>query len=113
MKGKKRFIFPLFVLFFGAGWMLDTAKIFPSITWLWPVTLGVLGVCTLLLTKLSRLTLVLGTMFLLMAVCSVFRQAGHLEVRWEIPLLVTLFGLLMLIAQILPIPFSAKITSGK
>jgi hypothetical protein len=62
------------------------------------------GLLSFVLAGFDKVSVVLGPFFLLASGLSVLRQTGHLALRIELPILVTLAGALLLIARLPKIP---------
>lgn len=103
---KKQLLVPSLIILVGVGWLLNALNLFPAVDWIWTLTLAGAGVLSLLLGGLNRLTVVVGPFLLACALCSIFRQMGQLEVKYEMPILVIVLGVLLLISQLsrLPVP---------
>lgn len=103
---KKTLMLPILLITVGTGWLLTTLKIAPGIDWIWTLGLAVVGIFTLVLGGLDKVTIVIGPFFILASLLSVLRQTGRLHLDVEIPILVILTGILMLFARsrIIPMP---------
>jgi hypothetical protein len=87
----------------GAGWLLDNAGVAPAIEWLWTLGLAVTGVLSVVLLGFDRVTAVVGPFLVVCSVFSILQQTGRIEVYYEIPILVILFGVLLLAAVVFPL----------
>lgn len=90
----------IIIITVGVGWLLSNIGYMPGINWVWTLSLAVVGVLTFVLSGgLDKCSLIIGPLFLVSSILSVFRQTGRLSIDAEIPLLVILGGMLLLIAQ--------------
>ncbi len=106
---KKTFAAPILIIALGIGWLLTTRNIVPGVNWIWTIGLGVTGV--LVVTRgLDKVTVVFGPFLMAATFFSIMRQTGRMSVDTEVPSLVILFGTLMLVAEILPVPIPKWIT---
>jgi hypothetical protein len=95
----------LLIIAVGIGWLLSAQRIGAGINWVWTLGLGVVGVATFVLSGgLDKLSIVLGPFFLVGSLLSILRQTGRLQLDAEMPILVTLIGVLLLVAQLRSIP---------
>ncbi len=106
---REQFAVPVLVLLIGIGWLLNQAEILRGVDWFWTGFLAVFGIALLLLGKWSRGSVTGGVFMMILAVASIFRQSGRLTLEWEVPILVVILGVLMILAQLLPLPDSAKL----
>jgi len=94
---------PILVIALGTGWLLSVQQVAPGVDWIWTLGLGVTGLL-IVWASFDKVTAVVGP-FLLAASClSILRQTGRLNINAEVPVLVIVFGTLMLLAKLLPIP---------
>ena len=100
---KKALAAPILIIALGIGWLLTTWNIVPGVNWIWVVGLGVTGVL-ILVGSIDKVTVVIGTFLIAATIFSLMRQTGRMNVDTEVPSLVIVFGTLMLLAKILPIP---------
>jgi len=92
----------LLVIAVGVGWLLSASRVVPGVNWAWVLALGVLGLLTLVLGGIDKLTVVVGPFLVALAVFSLLRQTGRIGVEKEIPSLLVIFGLLLLVARSVP-----------
>jgi len=52
----------------------------------------------------TKFTFVIGSFLLISSVCSILRQTGMLRPNIEIPVLFIVFGVLILVSMLLPLP---------
>lgn len=101
MKAKnKELILPLAIMLVGLGWLLTALDITPEIDWIWTLALAAIGGLSFIAWGVDRFTVVFGPFFLVASILSVFRQAGHLALKLEVPILMIVFGALQLFATI-------------
>jgi hypothetical protein len=104
-KSRAPLIIPVLIIVVGVGWLLTAEGFGPGINWLWTLGLGVIGILTFVLSKgLDKVSVVLGSFFLLASLLSVLRQTGQLSLDIEVPVLVISIGILLLLAQLPAIP---------
>ncbi len=111
----KDLIAPILVIALGVTWLLNILEIMPGVDWIWTVGLAAVGIITLLLGGVNKLTVVVGPFLMIGSVCSLLRQMGKLPIDQEVPILTIILGVLMLLVQILnlPMPESFKLTSDE
>lgn len=100
----KRLVVPVLVILLGITWLLNVLDIIPGVDWIWTVGLAAVGILTLAVGGINKLTIVIGPFFVIASVCSILRQTGRLEIDREIPILTIVLGCLLLLAQLLPLP---------
>ena len=71
------------------------------------VALGVSGILLLTVTRLDRFNFVAGLSLIVSSLLAVLRQSGKLTVNVEAPVLFIALGILLLLAQLIPLPASA------
>ena len=99
----KKLIIPFLIIAIGVIWLLNVLKLLPDIDWFWTIGLAAAGILSMVTGGLNKVTVVVGPFLLIASVSSVLRQTGRLHLNYEIPILVIIFGLLILISQILPL----------
>jgi len=97
---KQTLVVAVLLIAVGAGWLLRTLEVAPDIDWVWTLILAVVGLLSLALAGLDKVSVVVGPFFLLASVLSVLRQTGHLQLDVELPALLTLAGFLLLVARL-------------
>jgi hypothetical protein len=103
---KRTLLVPILAITLGSGWLLTALDVAPRIDWVWTLCLAVVGLLTLAVGGIDKVTVVVGPFFLIASCLSVFRQAGRMSVDVEVPILVILAGVLLLIARsaVVPMP---------
>jgi hypothetical protein len=101
---RKRFIVPLLVIILGVTWLLNVLKIMPGVDWMWTLGLAAVGILTMAVGGLNKLTVVIGPFLLAASVSSLLRQTGRLEIDREVPILTIVLGGLLLLVQLLNLP---------
>ncbi len=114
-------VIPILIIVVGIGWLLTAMGFGPGINWVWTLGLGVIGIVTFVVSGgFDKVSVVIGSFFLLASLLSVLRQTGQLNIDIEVPVLVISIGALLLVAQlpaiphpgwIVPLPPPAKETS--
>jgi hypothetical protein len=94
----------LIVIALGTAWLLNTMHIISGVNWIWTLGLALAGLLILATNGINKLTIVTGPLLIIASIFSVLRQTNHIELDHEVPILVILMGVLMLIAQIAPVP---------
>ena len=107
----KGLVVPVLVIVLGATWLLNILKVLPGVDWIWTVGLAAVGVLTLLVGGINKLTVVVGPFLVVGSICSLLRQLDMLAVDREIPILTIVLGVLMLIAQVCRLPASEILKS--
>ena len=108
MKSRKPAIaISLFIVALGVAWLLNTMRVAPQLDWIWIVGLGVSGILLLTVTRLDRFNFVAGLSLIVSSILAVLRQSGKLTVNVEAPVLFITLGILLLLAQLLPLPGTA------
>jgi len=100
----KGLVVPVLVIVLGITWLLNILKVLPGIDWIWTIGLAVVGVLTLLVGGINKLTAIVGPFLMVGSICSLLRQLDVLPIDREIPILTIVLGILMLIAQVLSLP---------
>ena len=104
-KSRAPIVISLLIIVVGVGWLLTALGIGPGINWLWTLGLGVIGILIFVVSRgIDKVSVVLGTFFLLASLLSMLRQTEQLRLDIEIPLLVISIGILSLVAQLPAIP---------
>ena len=101
---RKHLLLPLLVVILGVAWLLNAMEFMPDVDWIWTFGLATVGILTLGVGGLSKFTCVMGPFFIIASVCSVLRQTSRLRLETEIPILIIVFGCLMLLVQIVKVP---------
>jgi hypothetical protein len=101
---KKAAFLPLLLMTFGVGWLLTSLGIAPRVDWVWTLGIGGVGLLTLAFGGLNKFTVVVGPFLILSSAFAFLRQLGMLQFEVEAPLLVIIFGALLLVAQMPAIP---------
>jgi hypothetical protein len=94
---------PVLIITVGVGALLSAMGVGEGVDWIWSLGLAVVGVFALA-SGVDKVTAVVGPFLVFASIFSVLRQTGRLSVNLEMPMLVIVFGVLMLIARIAPIP---------
>ena len=100
----KGFVVPVLVTVLGVTWLLNVLNVLPRVDWIYTVGLAAVGVLTLLVGGINKLTAVVGPFLMVASICSLLRQLDALPIDREIPILTIVLGILMLIAQVFSLP---------
>ncbi len=109
---KKSLVVPVLLITVGTGWLLSELRVAPSIDWIWTLGLAMVGVITIAIGGIDKVTVVVSPFFIVASGISVLRQTGRLTLDLEVPILVILSGVLLLIARIPAIPVPKWIIQG-
>lgn len=113
----RRLVVAILTIVVGVAWLLNVLKTVPGVDWVWTLGLAAVGVLTLAVSGLNKLSIVAGPFLVLVSVCSLLRGTHRLSVDREIPILVIALGTLILVSQLsrLPLPevFRSNRTSDK
>jgi hypothetical protein len=101
---KSGLILPVLLIALGGGWLITSLGVGSGIDWIWTLGLASVGLLSFLISGLDKVTVVLGPLFLAASCLSFMRQAGHITLDVEIPILVMLAGVLMLVARMPAVP---------
>lgn len=102
----RRFIIPLIIVAAGAGWLASELTQIPSIEIVWTVGLLVGGLAAFMANGFSTASFVPGAFLLICSASSVLRWRGLLEWRYELPVLIMVFGVLLAVNKSGLIPVS-------
>lgn len=100
----KNLIVPILTIIVGVAWLLNVIGMVPGVDWIWTGALAAAGILSFAVGGLNKLTVVTGPFLIAASLCSVLRQTGRLSIDHEIPVLVIIFGVLLLIAQLCKLP---------
>src|SRR5258708_6693912 len=100
----KGILISLLIMVIGVAWVLNTLHFIAGVDWIWTLALGATGVLMIAWPKLNKITFIVGTFLIVGSIFSVARQTNLISVDVEVPVLVIIFGLLVLIAQLPFIP---------
>lgn len=95
---------PILLIAFGVGWLLTTLGVAPGVDWIWTLCIGVVGLVSLAVGGINKVTVVVGPFCLVASALSLLRQTGRLSFDVEVPILVILAGVLLLVARLPSIP---------
>lgn len=101
---------PILVILLGVTWLLNVLKILPGVDWIWTAGLAAVGILTLAVGGINKLTVVVGPFLMVASVCSILRQTGRLEIDREVPVLTIVLGCLLLLVQLLNLPLPEMLT---
>lgn len=103
---QKTLILPILLITVGAGWLLTTLGVAPGIDWVWTLGLAMVGLLTVAVGGIDKVSVVIGPFFIVASSLSILRQTGRLRLDVELPILVIVAGVLLLVARspAIPIP---------
>ena len=113
-KVKSEIAIPAVILAVGIGWLVNSLDVIPDVNWVWSLGLGAAGALVLATGGINKGTVVIGPLLLIVALLSVARQTGGLELKLEVPLLIIALGGLSLFSALsgLPTGFDEKKQDG-
>jgi len=91
------------IISLGIAWLLNNVGILPAVEWVWTLGLAVAGVVIIAVLGFDKATAVIGPFLVIGSFFSILRQTGRISVNYEIPILVIIFGLLLLVAVVAPL----------
>jgi hypothetical protein len=100
---KKEIGFAVLIIAVGIAWLLNVYNVLPGVDWIWSGGLAMLGLLVLAIGGLNQLTVIVGPFLIVASALSVLRQTGRLSTNVEVPMLVIVFGVLLLCSHILPL----------
>ncbi len=92
-------VFPVLLIVIGAGWLLNKFDYFPSMRWLVILGLLVAGVAILAIEGVNKSTVVLAPMLIASGLAILFRLQYGLAWSLQWPVLLILWGALLLLAR--------------
>ncbi len=107
---RAKYIAPTLVIVLGITWLLNTLHILPGLDWIWTVGLATVGVLTMAIGRINKLTIVVGPFLIVSSICAMLRQTDRLTIDIELPILITALGCLMLVSIVSDIPKSDLLT---
>ena len=116
MANKSALAVPIAIVLIGIGWLLNTMNVIADINWVWTLSLAGIGLLVFVMDGLNRFSIVIGPFFIAASLLSVARQANQLNSNVEAPILVILFGVLLMVSQLsrLPAPkWMLEVPGGK
>ena len=96
---RMRFVIPILVIVVGVTWLLNVLEVIPGVDWIWTIGLAAVGVLTLAVGGVNKLTIVAGPFMIIAAITSILRQTEILGIDKEIPILTIALGSLLLVVQ--------------
>jgi len=97
-------VIPLLIIALGIGWLLNVLHVMVRVDWVWTLALAAVGILSLATGRLTRNSFVTGAFLLTASVLSVLRQTQVINLDIEVPVLVIVFGGLLLLAHLLRLP---------
>lgn len=96
-------IVPILIMVAGIGWLLNSLELLGRVDWIWTLGLAALGLVVIGAGR-NKVSVVVGPFLIVGAGCAFLRQTGRLAVEHEVPILVIVFGGLLLVSHLLPVP---------
>jgi hypothetical protein len=100
-------VFPVLVTTVGVGWLLTVLTVDPRIYWIPVLGMAAIGILTLVMGGLDKVTVCVGPFLLICTGFAIARQTGQISVEVMLPCLVIVAGVLMFVAHFLPVPYPA------
>jgi hypothetical protein len=97
-------VLPLFIVAVGVGWLRTVQGVLPSVNWLWVLSLVAAGIALPLVSGWDKVTVVAGPFLLISSVFALLRETQQLSTDTEMPCLLIVFGVLLLLSRLLPLP---------
>jgi len=91
------------IIALGVAWLLNNVGVLPAVEWIWTLGLAVTGILIVAIGGLDKATVVVGPFLVIGSFFSILRQTGKISISYEIPILVIIFGLLLLVTVLLPL----------
>jgi hypothetical protein len=91
------------IISLGVAWLLNNAGVLPAVEWVWTLGLAIAGVLLIGFLGFDKVTIVFGPFLIIASFFSFLRQTGRISASYEVPILVILFGLLILISVLSPL----------
>lgn len=104
----KPIIAPLFVIVIGLGWLLSVKQVLPTVNWVWVLMLGTAGISILVVKRITRTSIIVGPFLILWALLSFLHQTKVISEALLAPVLVIVFGVLLLISRLAPLSDGAE-----
>lgn len=102
---RKSLVIPVLLITIGTGSLLSTLGIAPTINWVWTLGLAMVGLLSIAISGIDKMTIVVAPFFLVASLLSILRQTHRLTFNVEVPIMVIVSGVLLLIARLPIIPF--------
>ncbi len=103
----KNATFPIVLIALGTFLLLHSLHLVPDIRWLWIIGLMLVGVAVLVTDGITKSSIVVGPLLILMGLLQYFRLEYEMSYRIIIPLMLIALGVLLLIARSGVIPEKA------
>ena len=100
----KQYVAPILIIIVGVGWILNVQGVIPNIDWVWTCSLAAVGVLTLAIGGINKVTAVIGPFLIVSSICSILRQTDKLSIEMEVPILTIALGVFLLGVRILDLP---------
>jgi len=109
----KGVVISLVVIAIGLAWLLNATHVIRGVDWIWTSLLAIAGLLTLAWGRINKLTFVIGAFLVVGSIFSVLRQTGRIAMEVEVPILMMVFGAILLVAQLPAIPHAPAIVKMK
>lgn len=100
------------IIALGIAWLLNNLGVLPAIEWLWTLGLAVTGILFVVMLGFDKVTAVIGPFLVISAIFSILRQTGKITLNYEVPTLIIIFGVLLLVAILAPLPSPKWLDEG-
>lgn len=103
----KKYVLSITTILVGLAWLLNSLNVIHGVDWVWPIGLAASGILMVAVGGVDKFSAVAGPFLVIASIFSVLRQTERISVNLEVPVLVLVFGVLMLISQIASLPLPA------
>jgi hypothetical protein len=95
---------PIYIIILGLSWLMNVCHVVPKINWVAIIGVSAIGVLAMYVFRLSKVTVVGGSLLIASALCSLLEQTQILSKSGEAPLIIIILGCLLLIVQVKKLP---------
>ena len=97
-------VIPVLMVVEGVAQLLNVRGFVPGVDWAWTLGLTAVGLLTLAVGGLNKVTVVVGPFLVIASIFSMMRQTGRLPVNVEAPCLTIVLGLLLFLSACSRLP---------
>ena len=99
-----KFAVPIYIIVLGGSWLLNVWNAAPKINWVATIGIAAIGMLVMYVFRLSKVTVVGGSLLIASSLCSLLEQTGILPKSGEAPLIIIILGCLLLFVQLMKLP---------
>ena len=107
---KAAIIVAVLIIVGGTALLLNNLRVLPEVDWMWTGWLSACGILFLTMGGMNKVSCVLGPFLLAVAVLDVLNRTEQISRSVQIPSLVIIFGALLLLAVVSPVPLPVALT---